>query len=158
MREGEKLKEELQGQLLEYQECRKAAKKLGEIVSFDNYCRNQIKMKCDTKYKRSHDPSVLVAAYMAAVGRGKKNLLPPSDEAFSVIVRRKIVSVSSRIIGVMRILWGGKPVRYSTLFDDSESKSQMVATFLAVLELIKGKRVRVEGDGEEAQIQMLQRR
>ena len=27
--EGEKLKEELQGQLLEYQECRKAAKKLG---------------------------------------------------------------------------------------------------------------------------------
>jgi segregation and condensation protein A len=58
----------------------------------------------------------------------------------------------------MRILWGGKPVRYSTLFDDSESKSQMVATFLAVLELIKGKRVRVEGDGEEAQIQMLQRR
>ena len=87
----------------------------------------------------------------------KKNL-PPSDEAFSVIVRRKIVSVSSRIIGVMRILWGGKPVRYSTLFDDSESKSQMVATFLAVLELIKGKRVRVEGDGEEAQIQMLQRR
>lgn len=155
--EGEKLKEELQGQLLEYQECRKAAKKLGEIVSFDNYCRNQIKMKCDTKYKRSHDPSVLVAAYMAAVGRGKKNL-PPSDEAFSVIVRRKIVSVSSRIIGVMRILWGGKPVRYSTLFDDSESKSQMVATFLAVLELIKGKRVRVEGDGEEARIQMLQRR
>ena len=114
-------------------------------------------MKCDTKYKRSHDPSILVAAYMAAVGRGKKNL-PPSDEAFSVIVRRKIVSVSSRIIGVMRILWGGKPVRYSTLFDDSESKSQMVATFLAVLELIKGKRVRVEGDGEEAQIQMLQRR
>lgn len=70
--EGEKLKEELQGQLLEYQECRKAAKKLGEIVSFDNYCRNQIKMKCDTKYKRSHDPSILVAAYMAAVGRGKK--------------------------------------------------------------------------------------
>ena len=58
----------------------------------------------------------------------------------------------------MRILWGGKPVRYSTLFDDSESKSQMVATFLAVLELIKGKRVRVEGDGEAAQIQMLQRR
>ena len=35
--EGEKLKEELQGQLLEYQECRKAAKKLGEIVSFLNF-------------------------------------------------------------------------------------------------------------------------
>lgn len=155
--EGGKLKEELQGQLLEYQECRKAAEKLSEIVSFDNYCREQIKMKADTTYKRSHEPSVLTAAYISAVGRGKKNL-PPSDEAFSVIVKRKIVSVSSRIIAVMRLLWNGKPFRYSKLFEDSESKSQMVATFLAVLELVKGKRVRVEGDGEYTQIQMMLRR
>ncbi len=155
--EGEKLKEELQGQLLEYRECRRAAGKLSEIISFDDYCREPIKMKADTTYKRSHEPSVLAAAYISAVGRGRKNL-PPSEEEFSVIVKRKIVSVSSRIIAVMRLLWNGKPFKYSELFEKSESKSQMVATFLAVLELIKGKRVRVEGDGEYTRIRMMQRR
>ena len=33
----------------------------------------------------------------------------------------------------------------------------MVATFLATLELVKGKRIRIEGDGENAVVRMIER-
>ena len=68
---------------------------------------------------------------------------------------RKIVSVSSKIITVMRKLYKGKTVKYSSLFEAAEGRSDLVATFLAVLELVKGKRVRVEGDGDNAEVKMI---
>ena len=46
----------------------------------------------------------------------------------------------------MRKLWSGNRVRYENVFDDAQDRSELVATFLAVLELIKGKRVRIEDD------------
>ena len=33
----------------------------------------------------------------------------------------------------------------------------MVATFLATLELVKGKRIRIEGEGENAVVHMIER-
>ncbi len=145
--EAEVMKRELSGQLIEYKKCKQVAKILSEKISFDSYCREQEKIKADMKYRRSHEATYLVGAYLAAVGRGKAKL-PPSEDAFSGIVKRKIVSVSSKIIGVMKRLWNGKKVGYSSIFSDAADKSELVATFLAVLELIKGKRVRVEGDGD----------
>lgn len=152
--EGEEMKKELTGQLLEYQECKRVAKLLSEQISFDSFCREPIKIKCDMKYKRQHEPDMLAGAYLAAVGRGKQKI-PPSEDAFSGIVKRRMVSVSSKIIGVMKKLWGGRKVQYNTIFDDSTDKSELVATFLAILELIKGKRVRVEGNGEEQSLKLI---
>lgn len=152
--EAEELKKELTGQLLEYQACREAAKRLSEQISFDSFCREPMKLKTETKYQRLHPPQDLTNAYLSAVGRGKLKK-EPNEEAFSGIVRRKIVSVASKIIGVMKRLWGGKPVQYNSMFEDAHSKSEMVATFLAMLELVKGKRVRVEGDGDKQTVQLV---
>ena len=41
-------------------------------------------------------------------------------------------------------------------FTASNGKSEMVATFLAVLELVKGKRVRIDGDGDNATVRMIE--
>ena len=70
---------------------------------------------------------------------------------------KKIVSVSSRIIHVMRRLWHGRTVTYGELFEASGGKSELVATFLAVLELVKGKRVRIDGDGNDAKVYMIEK-
>lgn len=153
--EAQELKRELQGQLIEYRQCRDAAKKLGEMYSFDTFYRLPSPVEFDLTYNRIH-PSVDIAkAYTAAVGRGKRKL-PPPKEAFSGIVERKIISVNSRIIRVMRRLWHQKNVSYSALFDACDSKSDLVATFLAVLELVKGKRVVVDGQGDTAVVRMLE--
>ena len=58
-----------------------------------------------------------------------------------------MVSVSSKIYGVIKKLRGGKSVKYENVFYEAQDRSELVATFLAVLELIKGKRVRIEGEG-----------
>ena len=152
--EAEEMKKELSGQLIEYQKCKRVAKILAAHISFDSYCREPAKIKADMTYKRNHPPEYLIPAYLAAVGRGKAKIPPPED-AFSGIVKRRIVSVNSKIIGVMKKLWNGKSVRYQTVFDDAQDKSELVATFLAVLELIKGKRVRIDGDGEELSLRMI---
>lgn len=153
--EAEDLKKELTGQLLEYQQCREAALMLKPLIDFDTFTKEPSPVEFDLTYNRIHPPTDIVTAYISAVGRGKRKL-PPPQSAFAGIVQKKIVSVSSRIIHVMRKLWHGKRVQYKELFTASNGKSELVATFLAVLELVKGKRVRIDGDGEDAKVYMLE--
>lgn len=141
--EAEELKKELTGQLLEYQECQKVAAMLASQLTFDAISRQPAELEGDPFYHRQHDVRELQDAYFAAAGKGKRRL-PPPPAAFSNIVSRKIVSVGSRIIFVLRRLWTAKEVTFDQLLEHAESKSQLVATFLAVLELVKSKRVEVE--------------
>ena len=152
--EAEEMKKELSGQLIEYRKCKQVAKLLSEGLSFDSYCREPAKIKADMRYRRSHFPEFLIQAYMAAVGRGKAKL-PPPEEAFTGIVRRRVVSVSSKIVGVIKKLRSGKSVKYENIFFEAQDKSELVATFLAVLELIKGKRVRIDGEGSELSLTLV---
>ena len=55
----------------------------------------------------------------------------------------------------MRRLWGGKKVNFLSLFEGSKSKSDIVATFLAVLELAKTKRITIDGDFKNPQVQIV---
>ena len=55
----------------------------------------------------------------------------------------------------MKKLWGGQKRKYSSIFEDASDKSELVATFLAVLELIKGKRVRIDGEGNEQELKLI---
>jgi segregation and condensation protein A len=91
---------------------------------------------------------------MAAVGRGQRRL-PPSTTVFSKIVARKIVSVSSKIVYVLKNLMRNGNRKMIHLFSKAESRSELVATFLAVLELCKANRVRLDGDGEDMEISVV---
>lgn len=155
--EAEELKRELTGQLIEYQLCQEAARRLAaRNVGGDIFTREPEEMEPDRTYRRQHPASELWEAYLAAAGRGKRRL-PPPPQAFSGIVARKIVSVSSKIIFVLRRLYRRQTVSYDTLFESAASKSDLVATFLAVLELIKAKRIRVDGEGAGQQVRFLGR-
>ncbi len=46
-------------------------------------------------------------------------------------------------------------MEYESLFIEKRDKSDLVATFLAVLELVKGKRVRIEGEGGTATVKLM---
>ncbi len=151
--EAEELKRELSGQLIEYAVCRQMAEKLGKIYDFDTFCREASPVEYDLTYNRKHPPEDIVKAYISAVGRGKSKL-PPPENAFSGIVSHKIVSVNSKIIHLMRRLRHGKRLEYHEIFEECGGKSDLVATFLATLELIKGKRIRIEGSGENAVVYM----
>lgn len=152
--ELEALRQELTGQLLEYQECKQVAAMLAERFSFNVYVREPAEIEPDKSYKRRHSPKELLTAYLSGAGRGKR-YAPPSPQVFSGIVTHRIVSVTSQIVYVLRRLWKAKSVEYQSLFVEKREKSDLVATFLAVLELVKGKRVRVEGEGETAMVKLM---
>lgn len=152
--EEEALRRELTGQLLEYQQCRETAEKLRAMVSFDRLVRPQSKIPADHAYKRHHAPEEMLAAYLSAMGR-KRRLAPPTAEAFSGIVAKPVVSVASQIVFVLRSLWKRRCVPFRELFRGKRDSSERIAAFLAVLELVKGRRLRVEGDGDDCEIRLI---
>ncbi|MBR6701803.1 MAG: serine protease, partial [Clostridia bacterium] len=79
-------------------------------------------------------------------------------EAFSGIVAHKIVSVTSRVQVIIDRFKSGKKQKFSSFFEKSESRSEMIATFLALLSMVKAKRIRVDGDFENPDITLLQGR
>lgn len=152
--ESEQLRRELSGQLIEYQLCQQMARRLASAyVGGDLFVREPADIEPDYTYRRTHLPGEIADAYLSAAGKRKRRLPPPAT-AFSGIVSRKIVSVSSRISFVLRKLYTGTKVSYRSLFSKAESKSEMVATFLALLELIKVKRIRLDGEGDNQEITM----
>lgn len=152
--EEEALRRELTGQLLEYQQCRETAEKLRAMVSFDRLVRPQSKIPADHAYKRHHAPEEMLAAYLSAMGR-KRRLAPPTAEAFSGIVAKPVVSVASQIVFVLRSLWKRRRVPFRELFRGKRDSSERIAAFLAVLELVKGRRLRVEGDGDDCEVRLI---
>lgn len=153
--EAEELREELTGELLEYHICQQMALKLGEMTDgFDRFVRREEEHEFDKTYDLSHSPDTVYLAYLSAVGRGQRRL-PPSSAPFTKIVATKIVSVSAKIVFVLRSLFSGKPKRLGLLYGSAKSRSELVATFLAVLELCKANRIKVEGECEDAQIKLI---
>ncbi len=145
--EGEQLKQELTGQLLEYQACKEAAAALALLWKGDRlFCRTAAVQPADLTYRCQHEPGEILNAYLSALGKVKRKM-PPPKEAFSGIVKRRIVSVQSRIAPILNLLYRKKAVPLKELFFASEDRSEMVATFLAVLELVRSKHITVADGG-----------
>ncbi len=153
--EADALKSELQGELSEYKDCKLMAQKLSaQADGFDYYSRKPEKFAPDMTYTRSHEPFELFKAYLAAVGRGKRNL-PPPIEAFTGIVAHKIVPIRERVGFIMNKLFKGKRQRFKSFFEKAESRSEMVATFLALLSLTKDKKIVLTNVGDDLEIEMV---
>lgn len=153
--EAEQLKEELTLELMEYERCRKIAKLFSTMTDeFDTFVKVPEKIEFDKTYGGTHEKELILKSYIAAVGRGQRKL-PPSTTVFSKIVARKIVSVSSKIVYVLKSLMRGGRKRVDNLFEGAESRSELVATFLAVLELCKANRVYLDGSGKDMQISVV---
>ena len=147
----EQLKKELTGQLIEYTLCRQVAQMLQErYVGDDVFCRKPQVLEKDPSYRRHHPPEVLSAAYLSAVG--KKKLPQTSKQFFEPIMARRVVSVQSKIILVLKRLYQQRKASFLSLFDESKDRADIVATFLAVLELVKNRRVLIEDDGKTVRL------
>ena len=149
--EAEELKQELTGQLLEYKQCQEVARLMAQEMNFDFFARDAEKIIFDMTYTKNHNIFDLFKSYIDSVGR-KNQKLPPSEESFSVIVSRKIVSVFSKVVFILRKLKKLNIENYDNLFSESKSKSELVATFLAVLELVKGKRIALDDENNEIKL------
>ncbi|MBQ5312033.1 MAG: segregation/condensation protein A [Oscillospiraceae bacterium] len=147
--EAEKLKEELQGRLIEYSACKQAAERLRESFLDAPYTvRLPMKIQTETVYSRTHDRAELLSAYLAActVRPAKEQL---SSSVFSRFVSRTFVSVTSRMLYVIKTLYQSGSCRVADVFAQITDRSERVATFLAVLELTRNGRIVLSDDNSE---------
>jgi segregation and condensation protein A len=75
--------------------------------------------------------------------------LPPEASEFRPIVSKRIVSVTSKIIYVLKRLYNGESCKINELFKGMSDRSERIATFLAILELSKSGRVVLNDDNTE---------
>lgn len=146
--EAEKLKEELTGQLLEYQECKEVAKLMANEINLDYISREVMKLDIDLSYDIKHNINEILKSYITVMGKNKR-VSPDLRKSFTQIVKKRVVSVISKAIFVLKKLYKSKSVKFGELFSESKSKSELVATFLAVLELVKGKRIKIDLDANK---------
>ncbi len=151
--ESDTLRTELSGQLLEYEECKQAARLLGSSIQMDTFVREPANIEPDCLYQRPIQGEALLKAYSDAAGRHATP--PPTQESFSSIVTHRIVSIASQSIDVLRRLWRHHQLPYHALFTRKKDKPEIVATFLALLELVRGKFVRIEGAGKDPTVELM---
>lgn len=145
--EAERMKQELTGQLIEYSLCKAVAARMGAMAAgVYTVVRQPAEPEGAAEYALRHDVALLVQAYDAVQGRGKAKA-PPRPEQFEPLTQAPVVSVTSRIIHVLRGLMTGRVGKLHELFSPQDTRSQSVATFLAVLELLHAGRVSVAADG-----------
>lgn len=155
--EAEELKNELRDELLEYRDCKILAGKLSQMTDGFNYTVRAFpeEVAPDMSYKRLHEPSELLGAYSLAAGKKLRRLPPPLD-SFKTIVTKKIVSVGSKIESIVTSLKSKRKRKLYDIYREAKSRSDLIAAFLAVLELAKNKTIYVSGDGDDIQIELLE--
>ena len=144
--EAERMKEELTGMLVEYSACKEVAAQLRSMAEgVYTVVREPAEVELDTEYRLRHDVYLLEEAYNALQGRSRQKQ-PPRQEQFEPLTTAPFVSVTSRIIHVLRGLMTGRVRRLRQLFVKEGGRSQTVATFLAVLELVRAGRIAIADD------------
>lgn len=144
--EAERMREELTGMLVEYSVCKQIAEQLRQMADGVYIAvRQPAQVELDNTYKMQHDVYLLEEAYNNLNGRSRRRTAP-RQEQFEPIVQTPFVTVTSRIVHVLRGLVTGKIKRLRELFARGGGKSQTVATFLAVLELVRGGRIAIGND------------
>ena len=146
--EGERMKQELTGQLIEYDQCRRMAGALrakGEQAPV--FVRRPLEVEQDNTYDLFHSPQVLADCWQALMGRTTVRKMP-TQQQFEPLVSAPQVSVSSRVVYILRQLIAGGAKKMDQLFSRRQTRGANVATFLALLELVRGGRVTLGPEGE----------
>ena len=106
--EGERMKQELTGQLIEYDQCRRMAGALrakGEQAPV--FVRRPLEVEQDNTYDLFHSPQVLADCWQALAGRKAAVVRQPTQQQFEPLVSAPVVSVNSRVVYILRQLIGG---------------------------------------------------
>ena len=120
-------------------------------VGRDYMTRPPEQLPKDRTYRYVHQPEDLVNA-MRAVLQRSDGVPEPTERAFEGIVGHEPYPVQNKVKEVLtRVLKAGI-THFKALFRGSRSRSESVATFLAVLELCRGHRILLAGTEEDCTV------
>ena len=107
------------------------------------FTKEQEPYQKDTTYRYEHDAQDLLDAFAVMQERSER-LLPPPASNFAGIVGTEPYPVTTKAAHILKKLLSHKVLKFFSLFKGSKSRSEIVATFLAILELCKLKSISVD--------------
>ena len=147
--EAQELKKELEGRLIEYSQCKCLAQILAQTYAGGEiFVRKPVQIPVDKTYTREHDPMILFEAYLGLSEKARSEK-PINAKLFQPIVSYKVVSVGSKIVYILKRLYTVGVCDLSHIYDGMQTKSERVATFLAILELTKSGRIVLNDDNTQ---------
>ena len=108
-------------------------------------------VQTDNAYRYVHDKGDILAAIRSVLARTDNKLAPPAA-AFEGIVGREPYPVADKARSILDRLIQFGVARFRALFKTSRSRSEVVATFLAILELCKANRIHLAGTAEDCTV------
>ncbi len=130
---------ELVDRLIEYAKYKEAVEFLSPRQESGRYYFDKSPEKIQlpkVRYVDMQFPVSLLFEAFANVMENHELKKPVKKEAFDVIVRREIVSVSDRIKYIFNTFKGKSEIKFEDFFGDVTTRAQAVSTFLAILELL----------------------
>ena len=145
--DGEDPRQELVDMLLEYQKAKETAAELHdrELTYMGRFEKPPEKIEAEPEYSLLHDIQLLREAFVRAYSRkfSSEEYIPLEEPIDELITATRQISVTEKIQSVVSVLKAVKRTTLGSVFLSSETKHELVATFLALLELIKGRRITV---------------
>lgn len=108
-------------------------------------------MKRGKIYEYDQEKGDLILAMQSVSDRAEK-LAPPPNAAFSEIVKREPYPVADKAHEIIERLRRFGITRFLLLFRGSRSRSEIVATFIAVLELCRARVIRLAGSDTDCTV------
>lgn len=136
---------ELMEQLKEYKKYKKASEVLKDSVDYLNqpYYRNREEIIIDDKVdlnEISIESIKSILPYIFKVKNIEEENETKKDERLNKIVKGKIISVEEKIEYIQNILTTADKISFNNIIKDN-TKDEVIATFLSLLELIKSKEI-----------------
>jgi len=157
--EMEKLIKSLEerSQMEEYRRMVLGSKYLGTRTEIGRsiYVKQPELLEKDTEYRYTHVASELVQAFGELRIRSKRKLPPPLS-AFRGIVGHEMFPVSAKMNEILQRLIFRPVERFRVLLEGCKTRSEVVAVFLAVLELCRNGNVGIETADGDAEITALE--
>ncbi len=151
-------REELVRKLMEYKLAKEAAGWLSERGREfgGRFEKDTDEIKPDKNAKLDLDAALLTNALsrlLFKIAEKEKEEENAPIELINPLIKKKIVSIPGRVLGIMRKMLKRRAVYFDEFFEDVRSRSELVATFYAILELLKAGRLTIERefsiDGED---------
>ncbi len=143
---------DLVARLEEYQKIKQAAEFLKghEFATHYNFFKEPdiIEKRAPDYTNQTFDLERLLEAFAVIIDKTERKA-PPPKTSFTGIVGHEKVSVTSRASYIKSRLTKERSVTFQALFEDIKTRPALVATFLALLEMMKLEIVFVDTSGEE---------
>ncbi|MBQ3077773.1 MAG: segregation/condensation protein A [Clostridia bacterium] len=145
---------ELVGMLEEYRRCKELAGLLKERYEENgriSRTRRPEPLPESKPVLKPHAPAALTGAYRS-IFRTNLRRMPPPIESFTGILVQRAVSVAGKVFSLLRRLVSGRRITVREAVYGQPTKGDALAAFMAVLEIARMDRARLEGEDDEAEL------